>query len=345
MLHHNPAEAKGSVRRKLHDLVRAADLPAAARAAYGDGVAFHGQHPVNEVVGIDAVARQVWAPLREGFERLRRVDLMLTGGSFQGRDWISAMGHFHGEFVRPYLGIPPLGNWATVRFGEFHEIEDGRIVRSYVIFDLPDLMRQAGVFPWRPGLGVETLQPGPASGDGVVLHASDPAESAKSLDLVEAMIFEGLLEPAGDVSTADQMRAYWTEDMMWYGPSLIGTTMGIENFYRIHEHPWERGISPRGPKPTREKKHVTRFGDGPFCSFTGWPSIYATHSGPFLGLPASGKDLDIRVMDFYHRRGDFLDENWIFIDFPHLFLQLGIDLFDRMAALRDGRSVPRPWIA
>ncbi len=117
---------------------------------------------------------------------------------------------------------------------------------------------------------------------------------------------------------------------MWYGPGLIGATMGYDAFYRFHEHPWEDAIAPRGPTPTKEDKHVTRFGDGAYCSFTGWPSIRATVRGDFLGLPNPAAPVDIRVMDFYRRKGERLIENWIFIDMPHLFLQLGIDLIARM---------------
>lgn len=342
MLQHDPAEVKPAIRDALHALV---DAPPGGerRTPYAADVWLQAFHPLNDVRGAGEVEESLWAPLRRAFSQRARVDHMFTGGSFGGRDWISAYGHIHGVFEAPYLGIPPTGAWVALRFGEFHQLEGGQITRSILIFDLPDLMRQAGLSPWRPGLGVETLQPGPASRDGVLLQASDPAESTRSLDLVEAMIFEGLLEPAGDLSTADQMRQYWTEDMMWYGPGLIGATRGIEGFYRFHEEPWERAVSLRGPKPTRAEKHVTRFGDGAYCSFTGWPSILATHTGPFLGLPATGAPLDIRVMDFYHRRGDKLDENWVFIDFPHLFLQLGIDLLGRMADLRDGKTVPSPW--
>jgi hypothetical protein len=71
---------------------------------------------------------------------------------------------------------------------------------------------------------------------------------------------------------------------------------------------------------------------------TGWPSIYATHTGVFFDIPPTGKPLEIRVMDWWRREGDLLAENWIFIDLPYMFLQLDIDLFSRMAALRDERE-------
>jgi predicted ester cyclase len=344
MLHHNPSVVKTAIRDALHALVDGPGGDPPSSSPYAPDVLLQAFHPLNEVRGSAGVEERLWAPMRRAFSHRARVDQFFTGGSFGGHDWISSYGHVHGIFEAEYLGISPTGGWAAIRFGEFHQIENGRIVRSIVIFDVPDLMRQAGLLPWRPGLGVETLQPGPATQDGVLLAASDPRESARSLKLVEAMIFEGLLEPAGELSTADQMRQYWTDDMMWYGPGLIGATRGIEGFYRFHEEPWERSVSLRGPKPTRAEKHVTRFGDGVFCSFTGWPSILATHKGPFLGLPASGANLDIRVMDFYHRRADKLDENWVFIDFPHLFLQLRVDLFGRMADLRDGKAISSPWL-
>lgn len=340
MLHHDPAAVKPAVFAALNRIAtaRPEETEQAAADVFAPDARFFACHPFEELAGPAAIADTLWQPLKRSFRHLRRSDDMFTGGSFGGGDWISATGHLHGVFAEDFLGIPATANWASLRYGEFHRIEDGRIARSHLILDLPDLMRQAGVFPWRPGLGVETLTPGPQSRDGVVLGRSDPTESKKSLDLVEAMIFDGLLgQYDGESASPDSMRAFWTEDMMWYGPAMIGASMGIDGFYRFHETAWEAAMLPRGPRPEKATKHVTRFGDGPFCSFTGWPSIYATHGGEFLGLPATGKPVEIRVMDFYHRRGEKLDENWIFIDFPHLFLQLGIDLFKQMQEKRPAR--------
>jgi hypothetical protein len=35
-------------------------------------------------------------------------------------------------------------------------------------------------------------------------------------------------------------------------------------------------------------------------------------------------------MDWWRREGDLLVENWVFIDMIDLFLQLGVDLFERL---------------
>lgn len=339
MLHHDPAATKSRLFAELAELAGAeGDTASLVARTFAPGARCFGNHPINAISGVASIAECVWGPLRRSFRDLRRGDDIFTGGSFKDTDWISATGHLHGVFAADYHGIPATNNWASLRYGEFHQLEGGKIIRSHVIYDLPDLMRQAGLPCWRPGLGVETLTPGPATRDGVLLTAQDPRESRKSLDLVESMIFEGFL--AGDYATdpAKAIKRYWTDDMMWYGPGLIGATMGFDAFMRLHEKPWDAAMHWRCEKPTRDNKHVTRFGDGKFCSFTGWPSTKATHGGPFLGLPATGRPVDIRIMDFYHRRGDRLSENWIFIDMPDLFLQLGVDLFARMAEERRDKT-------
>ncbi len=50
----------------------------------------------------------------------------------------------------------------------------------------------------------------------------------------------------------------------------------------------------------------------------------------FLGVPATGKRVAMRVMDFYRCDDVTIVENWIPIDIPHLLLQMGVDLFGRM---------------
>ena len=48
-------------------------------------------------------------------------------------------------------------------------------------------------------------------------------------------------------------------------------------------------------------------------------------------------------MDWWRRKGALLAENWILIDFPHLFMQLGIDLFQIMRE-RAGQDGPAAGI-
>ena len=56
----------------------------------------------------------------------------------------------------------------------FYRIEDGRIVEMQALWDIPEVMMQAGAWPMVPSLGREFCIPGPASGDGIVREARDP---------------------------------------------------------------------------------------------------------------------------------------------------------------------------
>ncbi|NCW52065.1 MAG: hypothetical protein EBV89_12605, partial [Betaproteobacteria bacterium] len=72
--------------------------------------------------------------------------------------------------------------------------------------------------------------------------------------------------------------------------------------------------------------HRARIGEDPFAASTGWPSIHATSTGPYLGIAPSFKPVTMRVMDWWRMEGNLLKENWVLIDLPNFFLQLGVDL-------------------
>lgn len=338
MLHHDPAATKRRYADGLRALARAApgDLGACLSRLLAPDVRWMASHPLGEVSGRSAVEHQVWRPLKAAFPDLERRDDIFVGGSHHGEDWIAATGHYFGTFQQSFLGIPPTRGWASLRFGEFFRLEDGQAVECFVLWDLLDLMRQADVYPWRRGRGVETFAPGPATRDGVRLEAPDGGETEKTLRLMQSMLgplFEPDRESMG-------MERFWHPDMMWYGPCGIGTTRGLDGFFRYHTDPWVEAIP-----DWRADLDTPHFADDTFSAFLGWPSIKATHTGAMLGLPATGRSVEINLMDFYRRDGALLAENWIFIDFPHLFLQLGVDLFERMAERRDrdaGRRTEEP---
>ena len=49
-----------------------------------------------------------------------------------------------------------------------------------------------------------------------------------------------------------------------------------------------------------------------------------------MGMPATGKPGDMRIIDMYRREGDKLTENWIFIDLLHFWNQQGVDILGRI---------------
>ncbi len=120
--------------------------------------------------------------------------------------------------------------------------------------------------------------------------------------------------------------------MLWYGPAAFGSFVGLENFAGCQvscEPTLSEWIG--GSVPGSQTSHFTRFADGDYICSGGWPSLNGVQVKPFLGQPAMGKQLFMRVCDWWRRDGDKLMENWVFVDIPHVLLQMGFDLFAQLA--------------
>lgn len=334
MLQLAPMTASMDRFERLRRLRLAAGLVRDAKAA-GLHVAahrWHGPHPVNDVDGAEALTERVLQPLAASLDHIEeRVDILIAG-HFNGSDWTATCGHYAGLWHRALFGIPASGRPAWLRFGRFERWEGDRIVETYELFDLPGMMLQAGVWPMAPGLGRELVSPGPATRDGVVLEAGDPDEAAATLALTEAMI-AALLAYDGHDFESMRMPEFWAENMAWYGPAGIGTMRGYADYRRGH------GLPFLGTFPDRRGAlHKSRIAERSYCASTGWPSVEATHSGGlFMGLPATGRKVGMRVMDFWRAEHGKLVENWVYIDVIDLLRQIGVDVYARMEAL-DGRG-------
>ncbi len=305
-------------------------LPALAAELLAPGAIYTAVHPFNAMTGPADVVDRLLIPLKRAFPDLERRDDIFMSGRWKGGDWIAACGAYYGVPAAPFLGLAPVDAWVALRFGEAYRIEDGRIAEAWVMLDLLDLFRQYGASPARPSLGVEGLWPGPAAHDGLRLSPAPETESQASLDLVQAMIFQGMHGFDGVDHDTMHFERYFTPDMMWFGPGGTGTTRGLSGFMRHHEIPFNEAWP-----DFKGGDHKARFADGPYVFSTGWPSIRATHTGgDWMGLAPTGRAFEMRVMDFWRREGDLLAENWVFIDVPHTFLQFGRDLVAEAATLR-----------
>ncbi len=298
------------------------------RDVWSPDVLLHGPKPIDDLSGADAAFTGFWQPLLTALPDLeRRPDIVLSG-MFKGGLWTAHFGHLVGQFEADLWAIPATRRPAWLRYGAFERIENGRVAEAYWILDLPGLMMQAGVWPMAPGLGLPLLSPAPASQDGLRSEPSDPAQSAASLALVEAMI-AGLMSYDGVSLASMGMRRFWTDDFHWYGPAGIGTMRGHADYERGHQRPFLTAFPDR-----KGGDHKCRIGDGAYVGSTGWPSVRATHSGGgFMGLAPTGRKIGMRVMDVWRREDDRLVENWVYIDLIDLLAQMGVDVFARMAEL------------
>ena len=289
-----------------------------------ENIQWHVSHPVNDLQGLDQFLNQYWVALKTAIPDIEYKPFLMMEGSDKGQHWVNSTGYFVGTFSQPLFGIPATGKTLYLRFGEMLEFKEAKIVDAYIILDFLDVMNQAEVNPCRPSLGHDGLMMPPSTMDGLCISGSNE-DASVSKQLVEDMHTALACYDGKSLYSMNQEK-FWHPDFMWYGPAGIGTTRGLKGFREQHQGPFLQGF------PDRSVDVLTGFiAEGCYVAMGGWPHMSATHSGDnWMGLPASNRELTIRVMDFWRRDGNLLVENWVSIDIIHFLLQMGHDVFKDM---------------
>ena len=290
-------------------------------------VSFHVSHPVNDLSNLAEFETKFAKPLRTSMpDAERRCLIELQDIDTQGNGWIAATGHFVGTYQHAFLGMPANGRPMFMRFTEMVEIENMQIKSVYLLIDFLDMMNQLGCNPLRPSLGASEMIMAPADQNGL-RDMSAPEQRERTIALVQSML-EELAKFDGESLLSMHLEDYWHPNFMWYGPAGIGTTRGIEGFRKHHQGPFVFAF------PDRSIDHKMAFiAQGDFAATGGWPHMHGTHTGDtWLGLPASNKQVSLRVMDIWRQDSGLLVENWVGIDIIHILSQLGIDVFEQMQA-------------
>jgi predicted ester cyclase len=325
------------MKRTTHGLL--ADLAKGRDVAevYHPDATVHASYPWGDLVGLNAI-EPLWKTLRTALPDMERRDLIFVGGD--NRDdprldrpraphLVAALGHLQGTFVNDLLDIPATHGVVHLRYAEAHWLDGERIRTSHVILDVLDLKRQAGVWPLPPSLATEGMWPGPATQDGL-RFGDDRWDGPDALDTVFAM-HDALLSFDGVSLDSMPHAEFWTKDFMYYAAAGIGMCRGLDGFRAHHQIPFLRAFPDRSAEG-----HFVRISDGPYAVTGG--TVLGTHSGEFLGMPATGKHIRMPVMDFYRLDGARIAENWLPMDVPLIAHQMGHDLFAR---LRHYRGRPR----
>ena len=291
---------------------------------------WRGFHPFNEIKGIKNLSRKFWQPLRKSFSRLqRRMDIFIAGNNVISNDketWVVSMGHLMGLFDNPWIGIKPTNKIAMLRYCEFSKIIAGKISEVAMFFDIPHLMKQAGLQPFPSESGKSLVQLGPVFHDGLLFEKQNFDETTKTSELIEQMINDLKDWKSFDKnSLIKELRTSWNEDMIWWGPTGIGSTYTIERYAEQHALPFRNIFTDR-----KFNGHVCRLSEGMYGGFFGWPNLTLTPNKEFMGLKTIKKPTDMRVIDMYRREGNKLAENWVFIDFLHFWKMQGIDILKKL---------------
>ena len=292
---------------------------------------WRGYHPFNELSNPTEVSEIFWQPFRHAFKNMqRRMDIFMAGkNEIDGFEsvWVVSMGHLMGLFDNEWLGIKPSRKMALLRYCEFNKVENGKITETAMFIDIPHVMMQVGLNPFPPQTASHLVQPGPITHEGLMFDEQDSAEGEKTLAAIDFMVNDiRTWKEQQELPLVDELRRSWNEDMIWWGPAGIGATYTIERYAEQHSGPFRAGFKDR-----IFNGHLCRVAEGKFGGFFGWPNLTLTPSGGFMGMPATGKPGDMRVIDMYRREGDKLTENWIFIDFLHFWHQQGVDILAQIS--------------
>jgi predicted ester cyclase len=305
----------------------------------------HLPYPFGDLNGPDAYYETCFAPLHQSMPDLERRDWIVIGGRTEhDGDWVGCAGHYVGTFASPWLDIPPTGHLAHMRFHEFFRFEDDKIVEVQALWDIPELMLQAGAWPMAPSLGLEICIPGPAGQDGLVQAPHDQTKSQASCQHVIDMLECLQKHPSQGGPEVMEMLRFWHARMNWYGPAGIGTCRGISGFRNWHQIPFLNGMPDRGQHSNELTFHF--FGDANYVGVTGWPNMIQTvsHDG-WMGIPPSDKRIDLKSLDFWRIESGKIRENWVLVDLLDTYKQLGVDVLGRMREFNKSRvlgSIPFP---
>ncbi|MCA1774222.1 MAG: ester cyclase [Loktanella sp.] len=119
---------------------------------------------------------------------------------------------------------------------------------------------------------------------------------------------------------SNDMAAHFHEDFHWYGNQGCGTKDGLAAFRANWQLPLRAAFTDR-------TYHTQRFVcEGNWASCFG--HIEGTHSGTFMGIPATGQRVTIPYMDFWQVEDGRIKDNWVSVDFASVLAQLGRDVFD-----------------
>ena len=150
----------------------------------------------------------------------------------------------------------------------------------------------------------------------------EQASLSKDTDLSKTdatrAVIEGMVDGLND-HRIDDIGQFFASQFRWMGNFGCGTKNGLNEFQDNWQKPFQAAFS--------DKVCIdeARLYMGEWAAAFGRQE--AIHSGEFMGIPATGKKVDIRYMDFWKVEDGKIVNNWVMVDFPSVLSQLGVDCF------------------
>ena len=129
----------------------------------------------------------------------------------------------------------------------------------------------------------------------------------------------------------DGQGAYWADDAVWRGPAGAGVKKSLRHFQEGWQRPFLEAF------PDKHTIDEVLIAEGQYAAAMG--TVSATHHGEFLGAEGTGKQINLKYMDFWKVEDGKIVENWVLMDIVDFFRQIGIDLLDGKGWDDRGREV------
>jgi len=312
------------------------DIAQALPSLFHKECSFKFCHPLGEFSGTPSFLERCLQPLSRAFSDLERRDMIVVAGASPDHElWLGCMGNYFGTFTQPFLGIPPTGHLAHMRYHEFFRFENNNVVEMQAIWDIPELMMQANAWPMPPQLGAFLCTPAPMSADGLTLSGNGADTYTHVINMLEDLC----RHPANPDPKVMQLEKYWHPKFNWYGPAGIGTARGNQGFRHWHQIPFLRGMPDRKLDAMGDLKSHWIAQENYVCE-TGWPNMRLTLSGDgWLGIPPIDKEVLLRSLDFWRLENGRIRENWVLVDLLHMYHQIGVDVLARMQEFNKAKSI------
>jgi len=132
-------------------------------------------------------------------------------------------------------------------------------------------------------------------------------------------VIENMVDGLNDHRIVD-IGEFFNESFRWMGNTGCGTKDGIRAFQDNWQKPFQAAFS--------EKVCIdeARLYMGEWAAAFGRQE--AIHSGVFMGVKPTNKKIQIRYIDFWKVENGKIIDNWVMVDFPHVLMQLGVDVFN-----------------
>jgi len=132
-------------------------------------------------------------------------------------------------------------------------------------------------------------------------------------------VIEGMVDGLND-HKINGIAEFFADSFRWIGNTGCGHKDGLKAFQDNWQRPFQAAFS------DKVCTDEARLYQGEWAAAFGHQK--AIHAGEFMGIAATGKEVEIRYMDFWKVQDGKIVDNWVMVDFPYVLKQLGVDVFN-----------------